>query len=248
VVDEFWGLSGTAWTGIYTVITFGLLLVAVVAAIYARKQWVEGRKARREATRPYVIVTVEPSGANNQLFDLVVRNIGKRPALDVEVNLKPPPKRARETPGHEVAKAKMLNEPIAMIAPGQVLRAYYDSHIERNGVKGLPEEHAVSLNYRDSSKRKYKESAALDIEAMKGTMQANVQTVHDISKTLKSIQQTLSGASALQRDGGVRVEASVETRRAQKRRFARENAERMEEGNDLMRRIFPDLNHADPSK
>ena len=75
---------------IYTIITFGLLVVAVVAALYAKKQWQIGREqaedartAQVEASRPYAVVAIEPSGASRHLFDLTVRNIGQRPALSV---------------------------------------------------------------------------------------------------------------------------------------------------------------------
>jgi len=97
-VGQFWGVSATAWTGIYTIITFGLLVVAVVAALYAKKQWQIGREqaedartAQVEASRPYVVVAIEPSGASRHLFDLTVRNIGQRPALSVSIALDPPP-------------------------------------------------------------------------------------------------------------------------------------------------------------
>lgn len=89
-MDTFWGLTQTAWTGVTALLTAGLLGVAVVAALYAagqvkiaREQAEESRKAGLEASRPYVVVTVEPSGASQQLFDLVVRNIGQRPAFAV---------------------------------------------------------------------------------------------------------------------------------------------------------------------
>jgi len=48
-VEQFWGVSGTAWTGIYTIITFGLLVVAVVAVLYAKKQWQIGREQAEDA-------------------------------------------------------------------------------------------------------------------------------------------------------------------------------------------------------
>src|SRR5581483_940303 len=127
--DTFWGLSATAWTGIYTLATAGLLAVAVVAALYTKRQWEstrgqveEMRKAELEGRRPYVIVTVEPSEVSRHLFDLVVRNIGQRPAETVSISLDPPPVRARETDGQELSNAKMLKEPVAMIAPGQEMR------------------------------------------------------------------------------------------------------------------------------
>ncbi|AQP51883.1 hypothetical protein [Tessaracoccus flavescens] len=87
-MDTFWGLSGTAWTALYTVLTALLLLTAWVAAGIAWGQWrasrdavKDARKAQAEANRPYVLVTAEPSAASRRLFDLSIRNIGKRPAL-----------------------------------------------------------------------------------------------------------------------------------------------------------------------
>lgn len=38
-METFLNLSGTAWTGIYTLLTGGLLGVAIVAAWYAKRQW-----------------------------------------------------------------------------------------------------------------------------------------------------------------------------------------------------------------
>jgi hypothetical protein len=170
--DTFWGLSATSWTGIYTLLTAGLLAVAVVAALYAKGQWDsarqqidEARKAELEARRPYVIVTVEPSEATRHLFDLVVRNIGRRPAESVSITLDPPPVRARETDGYKLSDAKMLKEPVAMIAPGQEMRALYDSHIERNGRDDLPTSHKVMLSYRDSSGHEYTGTSIIDINA-----------------------------------------------------------------------------------
>ncbi len=138
-----------------------------------------------------------------------------------------------------MAKAKMLNEPIAMIAPGQEMRAFYDSHIERNSSEYLPTSHLASLTYRDSSGREYSETAVLDIEAMKGTMFASIQTLHDIGKTLEKMEQRLSGASLLRRSGSVEVEASIESRGEQRRRLAEEQAERDEQHNRMMERLQP---------
>jgi len=245
-VEKFLGLSGIAWTGIYTLITFGLLVIAVVAALYAKKQWQIGReqaedarKAQVEASRPYVVVTIEPSGASQHLFDLVVKNIGQRPALRVCVTFDPPPRRARETADLEIAKAKMLNEPVAMIAPAQEMRAFYDSHVERNGREDLPASHHVSLTYRDSSQREYSETSVLDIEAMKGTMFASVQTLHDIGKTLEKMQKTFNGSSLLRRSGSVGVEASIEARGEQLQRLAEERAEREDQQSRLMEQLQP---------
>ncbi|TWP32858.1 hypothetical protein [Leekyejoonella antrihumi] len=246
-MDKFWGLSGTAWTAIYTLITFGLLVVAVLAAIYAKRQWdtnkdqaESARRAQLEASRPYVIATVQPSAASRHLFDLEVRNIGRRPALNVTLRLDPPPKRARETEGLEIAKIKMLNEPITMIAPDQKLRAFYDNHIERKDAEDLPSSHEVSLTYEDTSGRTYTEHSVIDLEAMRGTMFTDVKTVHNIGKSLDEIGKILKAASVLDRHGTLDVEAATETRESRGLRVERENYEALVQHLHLVRRVAPD--------
>jgi hypothetical protein len=244
--DTFWGLSAAAWTGIYTLLTAGLLAVAVVAALYAKRQWEsargqaeEMRKAELEGRRPYVIVTVEPSEVSRHLFDLVIRNIGQRPAEVVSISLDPPPVRAHETDGYELSDAKMLKEPVAMIAPGQEMRAFYDSHVDRNGRDDLPTTHRVRLSYQDSSGHRYTGTSIIDINAMRGTMFTGVKTVHDIAKSLAEIQEALSNASVLRRQGTIEAEVAVESRVEQHERLAREQAEWRRDREELARRLRP---------
>ena len=47
--ETFWGLSSTDWTAIYTLLTAGLLITAVVAALYAHHQWRLSRAQAEEA-------------------------------------------------------------------------------------------------------------------------------------------------------------------------------------------------------
>jgi hypothetical protein len=239
-MNEFWGLSSTGWTAIYTLITGGLLVGAVFAAFYAGKQWGTARTAQLEARRPYVIVTIEPSLAASYQFDLVVKNIGQRPAFNVSVILDPKPVRAKDRGFSEIAKAKMLNEPIAMIAPGQEMRAYYDSYLDRKGRADLPKTHQVALTYVDSSsKRPYSETAALDIDAMSGTSTIRIRTISDISKAIDKIQSTLEHASVLRRSGTLEVEASTELRSEKRQRLTDEHAENMKDLYEIIGEVQP---------
>lgn len=232
-MDSFWGITATGWTAIYTLLTAGLLAVAGVAAWYAKGQWEatresveDARRAAREAVRPYVIVTIESTATSRHLFDLCVRNIGQRPAFDVSVTLDPPPVRADETSGLEIAKVKMLTEPIHMIAPSQEMRAFYDSHIERADAEGLPSAHRVSLKYRDSSHHSYNEQSVLDLDAMQGAMFTDEKTVHHVAKRLEEILKVLKASSLLRRRGELTVDAVTEPRSDHVRRVEREDYER----------------------
>lgn len=245
-VDTFWGLSPAGWNAVTALLTAGLLLVAVVAALYAakqvaiaRSQGADARQAQIEASRPYVIISVEQSRVSQHLFDLVVRNIGQRPALNVSITLDPPPVRAEETAGHELANAKMLTTPIAMIAPGQELRSFYDSHIDRRDRDDLPTSHHATVAYRDSSGHLYSDINEIDLEAEKGTMFATVKTVHDIGKALGEIQKTLQGASLLGRHGFVEVDASVEPHIDRRERIEQERAESAQRHKENVRRLLP---------
>lgn len=236
-MESFLGLTQTEWTGIYSILTLGLLIAAIWAAIYAFHQWKDARKAQEEENRPYVIVIVDPSPASPQLFDLVVRNIGKRPAKNVAIKLDPPPIRAREVKGLEMRNIKLLNEPVAMIAPGQELRAFYDNAVDRKGNDDLPTAHTVSLSYMDSSGETYEENSSLDLDALKGTLFTAVHTVHSIGKSMQNIDQTLSKASLLHPKGTLQADVSTESRDAREEREAKERIESRNKASQLLEHL-----------
>lgn len=225
-MDTFLGLTSTMWTGLYTILTFGLLVVAVAAAVYAQRQWATARAISREATRPYVIVNIEASGAGPQLVDIVAKNIGTRPAFEVKLSFDPPLLAARTTPLFDPTKAKMLTESIAMIAPGQEMRIFFDDHRGRAERRDLPLAHNATVTYRDAFREQFHDEYILDFDAHRGGSYVDVKTVHDIGKTLDEIHNVLRRASVLAKGGNLDVQAAVESR---ERREARKSAENLEQ-------------------
>lgn len=228
-MDTFWGLSGTAWTAIYTLLTAGLLAVAIIAALYAHRQWrisreqaVEARRAQLEAMRPYVIVNAPPMEGAMHLFNLSVKNIGLRPAQNVRVTLDPPPLRAKPGPAGLIADIKMLNEPISLIPPGHELTCFYDTQLERAGRDDLPTSHRVLVTYEDMSGTHYEEQMVIDLEALKGTSFIDLKTTNDVAKELKRIREQLARSSLLDRQATVEVAAVVESRSEHLHRVAHE--------------------------
>jgi len=134
----------------------------------------------------------------------------------------------------------MLSEPVAMIAPGQEMRTFYDSHVERNGRSDLPSLHRIALRYQDTSGHHYDESGVLDLDAMKGTMFTELKTVHDIGKSLAEIQKTLKSASIMSPRGPLEVEASVEPHHEKQERLVRERTELEEQHNKITRMLIAD--------
>jgi hypothetical protein len=95
-----------------TLLTAWLLMALALTALYAARQVKPARqeddvrRAQRQSSQPDVIVTGEPALIGPQLFDLLIRNVEKLPAIRVSISLDPPPIRASEPPGFESAKLK----------------------------------------------------------------------------------------------------------------------------------------------
>jgi hypothetical protein len=219
------------WSGATALATVGMLVVAVVASVYAKRQWEssreqieDSRRAAVEASRPYVTATLEASAASEMIQNLVVRNVGQRPALEVTVHLTPPPVRAREAEQHRLADTRMLNEPIAMLAPGQELKTFFDSSLERQDRTDLPDRYEVELRYKDSSDRMYIEHSVLDVAASKGALTVQVRSLHDLAVSVQKIERILNGASALARRGYIQADAVIEGFAENESRLAAERA------------------------
>lgn len=211
--DTFWGLTSAGWTGIYALLTGILVILACLAAIYTHKQLSAAKLNAQEAIRPYVTVTVEPSLATHRMFDLVIRNVGQRPAVNTTIRMYPLPVRAQETLPNKtrMADMKIINEPITLLAPRQELRVFYDNQADRTGRNDLPTAHEVTLSYSDTSHVEYHGQFSLDLQALAGASTVDVNTLHDIGKSLKQIEKTMSHASLLTKEPQLNVNAVVES-------------------------------------
>jgi len=119
----------------------------------------------------------------------------------------------------------MLNEAIAVIAPGQELTTFFDSLLERSGRTDLPERHDVEIQYSDTSGTRYNERSVLDLAATKGALTIRVKSLHDIGNTLEKIERLLDRATVLGRDGYIEVASVVETFDEHRLRLEAEEAE-----------------------
>lgn len=105
----------------------------------------------------------------------------------------------------------MLNEAIAVIAPGQEFTTLFESLLERRGRTDLLERHDVEIQYSDTSGTRYAERSVLDLAATKGALTVRVRSLHDIGNTLENIERLLDRATVLGRDGYIEVASVVET-------------------------------------
>lgn len=181
----FWAWTSSDWSAFGTCAT---VLVALIAAGYARNTVEEARRLRREQAQPYVAVYMEQSPASATIIDLVIKNFGTTVAKDVRICITPAPQRGAE-PGEE-PESLGLPEVIPDLVPGQEWRTLWDSshtHFEQ----GLPDRYEAVINFRDSQNHQLEPTrATLDWGAHKGRYYVEVLGVHQIAKSLRELNST----------------------------------------------------------
>ena len=207
---SFLGADADQWSLAAAVATTAGFAIGTVVAIVAVGQFLQSQRVHREQTRPFMIITAEPSPVDQTFVDLAVRNIGATPAYDLNIAITPRIERVREESGYEIADARIFTETIAMWAPGYELRQWFDSHLERESVRKEraaageeppPEQFAARLTYYGSSRarwfgrrERWVEDQVIDIEIGKGTMYTNIYGIHHVAKSLREIEGLIKNA------------------------------------------------------
>ncbi len=128
-------------------------VVAVGAAVVAYLTVKESRQLREDQARPFVMVTLEPSGASRHFLDLVVRNHGNTVAHDVQFSFDKPLRSTNDALGYPLADVKFLRDGIPTLTPGAEYRVMFDSiparHEAGNRGEELPDSYTVTVQYNN---------------------------------------------------------------------------------------------------
>lgn len=238
-------MTATQWAAVAALGTAATTLIAFVTAWLvlgqlraARRQLTDARSAQAEQERPYVIVFIDTSEASQQLMDLVVQNVGRTPAWNVRIHLDPPPVRAQETPGLELAKARLFNEHLPLLPPGRTIRAFFDSAIDRKG-EDLPTEYRVRVTYENLRGERWDEESVLDLETLRGAMFTEIFGMHHLAKAVWDMSKHLRKASILGQRGWVETDTAFEARVDRKERVSSEQRRRQQAHKELVARVLP---------
>jgi hypothetical protein len=185
------GVDAAEWAAIAT---WGLVAIALVAALLAHASLREARASLREAARlrkaqaqPYVAVFADESPASFAVIDLVVKNFGSTAAKDIRVEFDP--ELTRAAPGEATVNIPAV---IPTLVPGQEWRTLWDTVMAR-GASDLPANYAATVSFDDSWGERYTINSVLDWSAVTVRDVVEVHTLHDAIDTLKTIAATLQG-------------------------------------------------------
>jgi hypothetical protein len=135
------GVSDGGWSAIAAWVGLSL---AAAAAIYARSQFQEARRTRDEQAQPYVAIFMEPTEADPNAADLIIKNFGATAARDIRIKIDPPPQST-------VDGVKVPNT-IHTLVPGQEWSTFWDTLLRRKDTE-LPSHHTATITFKDSRDR-----------------------------------------------------------------------------------------------
>jgi hypothetical protein len=184
--------------------TDGTMVVAIAAAVIAYVAVGESKRLREDQARPFVTVTLEPSGVSRHLLDLVVRNQGATMARDVQFLFDKPIRSTIDGTGYPIANVKFLHDGIATFAPGAEYRVLFDSiparHEANQRGADLPDSYTVRVKYANRNGDALSpEEYVLDSALSRSAPYAQELRLHDLVKEVINLRETFQ-AWARQRD------------------------------------------------
>jgi len=215
-----------AWAAVVAAVTgLGTLLVAVVAARYAKKQ-VDGARAqldeartlRKEQAQPYVVMYAEPAEHDPNVIDLVLKNFGTTAALDVRPDVQPALRQSRSGGS---ARDIMLPAVIPILAPGQEWRTFWDHGIARHDVN-LPDRHEGLVRFRDSEGKEHQTPVLLVWSILMNKSWIESYGAHHAAQALRGLDKTL--AKWLRQDKVLQV-ATYDGKKRDREQAARQAAQ-----------------------
>lgn len=214
--STFAGLDSTAWTAITAIATAGLLLTAFLAAWFAYRQINSTVAIWREETRAFVIVDFEPNPASPRIIDFVVRNTGRTPAFEVQINWVPTPEQVKPVPGFEFKNARFFREPIPMLAPGREHRLFFESLSRRPQRPDLPGSYTVTVTYLDQHKDKHSEIYLLDLDLREGATSNDILSTHHAATALAEIAKQIKESPIVKGSVSVVTETRTDVERRER--------------------------------
>jgi hypothetical protein len=201
-IQDRWHLvTGAAASTWLAWAVWALLVLGLVALIYANRQIQRNRRLRTEQTRPHVGMFMEPHAADWHVIELVVRNFGQTPAYDIKFKFAHPPTVAEyenATDGYADVVELKLPKVLTTLAPGQEWRTVWDSALDRAELgEGIESRFTGTMAYYDRpdeprgwkfwqrERRPIETKVVLDWDALPPVQRIELMTTHDLAKREK---------------------------------------------------------------
>lgn len=194
-------------------------LGTIALALLAYFQLALAREVRVSQERPQVIVDTDYS--DQDVVDIVVRNIGKGAAKDVTFEFSAPLDSSLSSrPGSEALPLNELpyfKQGIEFLAPGAEIRALWDTYVGLFPLlreKGLDEGIRVTSRYESLSGRPYETEWVINPLRLSGAPHVRRRGIDDLAKSVEKMSKNLDRVTQSRR---LRVMTQTEQRRENER-------------------------------
>lgn len=207
-----------------------LLLAAVAAALYARKQVSEAASLRREQAQPYVAADMRMSEVP-MLIELFIKNYGTTAAKNVRVRADPPLSSKIHAENNGLVP---LFDVLPTLAPGQEWCTLWDSATQRHD-SGLNDGFDLTVSYESLDGTPHSHDYRLDWAAHWPRQYLDRKGLHNIAEDLhkltRKLEAVVSGSALIvQSKQAKEEEAQAVRERHQARREQRGTPRPLEEG------------------
>jgi hypothetical protein len=201
IQDRWHQVAGAAAGTWLALAVWALLVLGLVALVFANQQIRRNRRSATEETRPHVGMFMEPHGADWHLIELVVRNFGKTSAYDVSFTFPHPPTVAEyenAADGYADVVELQLPRQLPTLAPGQDWRTVWDSALDRTELgEGIESRFPGTVTYYDRAetphgwefwrrrRRPFETKVVLDWNALPPVQRIELMTNHNLAKREK---------------------------------------------------------------
>lgn len=189
-------LSLGDWANLATLAATFLAFVTVCLAI---REYFRRKSEREEDGRPYVIVQLEPSEASQQLFNVVIKNIGKSSAKNINIKFSPNQKMQTGS-GEKGINSLMMLQNIHFLPPDKSLSFYFGSYLDQEGDASIRKLYTITVKYASVSGKAYVEELKCDPREYEGATSIDTKTVHDGVKSLEKIVDSLNKHNSYSED------------------------------------------------
>lgn len=209
-----------------------LVLAALTFAyvLFTREIVKEARETRTIQERPEVIVDADYS--DQDVVDVVVRNIGKGAAKDVTFDFSTPMESSistrQDSEGAPLNELPYFKEGIEFLAPGAEIRAFWDTYVGLFPLlrdKGLSEGITITSRYKSLAGKSYETRWTINPLRLSGTPHIRRRGENEIAKAVERISKDLHRVASLrglkvisrteQREEDRRFQEQIETDRAE---------------------------------
>lgn len=161
------------------------VMFAFIGIIIASIEYLNNKKAKQEAEKPFVFIDLDTSEFN--ICSLVLKNIGNSPAKDIHIKF---------DPNIELRQNQNINDigifnHLSFLSPNRDISFFFGTFLEDK----VKQKFDISIEYKDLKGNLYKESQIIDPSEYLGLSHVNKKDINDVAKYLEDIKRSMKSIS-----------------------------------------------------